>query len=492
MAAARARTAALLAVILPAGGCATLAPSRFVDGRTAPPAEVARRAAAEPAPPPAPAEPAAPPPSPAPAAPRSIPELVARALEVDPATRAAWHDVRAAAAAAGGERTAYLPSVSVGAGVQRAETARTLTRAGTTATTAGPSGELTWILLDLGARAARVDQADQLLLASRLAEHAAVADLVLRVQETAYQYLGSRALAEAEAAAVKQAEESLAAAEGRRGAGVATVADVLQARTALSQARLRLQQVEGQALTVAGALATLAGLPPTATLDLGALPADVRVPETSPAVEALLDEAARRSPDLARARAQAGAAAAGARAAERAWLPVLSLNAAASRSWYLDPSGVPPSSAWTVGLSLRVPLLEGLLRPAYDALAARAAADAAEARAAATGQAVALQVWTGYQAFRSAGLRVETARDLLASARASSDVAAGRYREGVGSILDLLTAQAALEGARAEEVRARADYLVALAQLARATGRLALPAPAAAPAPPAPAPEGNP
>jgi outer membrane protein TolC len=62
-------------------------------------------------------------------------------------------------------------------------------------------------------------------------------------------------------------------------------------------------------------------------------------------------------------------------------------------------------------------------------------------------------------------------------------VARGRYQEGVGSILDLLTAQSALETAQAEDVRARSDYLVALAQLARATGHLDLPAatPAAAP-----------
>jgi outer membrane protein TolC len=62
----------------------------------------------------------------------------------------------------------------------------------------------------------------------------------------------------------------------------------------------------------------------------------------------------------------------------------------------------------------------------------------------------------------------------------------------VGSILDLLNAQAALELARAEGIRARADYLVSLAQLARAAGRLDLAAGARAPAPgPSPAPGGT-
>jgi outer membrane protein TolC len=77
---------------------------------------------------------------------------------------------------------------------------------------------------------------------------------------------------------------------------------------------------------------------------------------------------------------------------------------------------------------------------------------------------------------RTAEGRVGTTRDLVTSARASAEVAQGRYKEGVGSILDLLNAQAALELALAEDVRARADFLVALARTARASGRLDLPA----------------
>jgi outer membrane protein TolC len=48
----------------------------------------------------------------------------------------------------------------------------------------------------------------------------------------------------------------------------------------------------------------------------------------------------------------------------------------------------------------------------------------------------------------------------------------GRYKEGVGNILDLLTAQAALSNARAQEVQARSLWFLAMAQLAHATGAL--------------------
>ena len=87
-------------------------------------------------------------------------------------------------------------------------------------------------------------------------------------------------------------------------------------------------------------------------------------------------------------------------------------------------------------------------------------------------QQVGLQVWTSYYGLRTATQRLATSRDLLASAQESANVAAERYRAGVGNIIDLLTAEAALENARAEEVQARADWFVAVAQLAHDTGNL--------------------
>ena len=76
-----------------------------------------------------------------------------------------------------------------------------------------------------------------------------------------------------------------------------------------------------------------------------------------------------------------------------------------------------------------------------------------------------------------------TAQDLLASAEASYDVALGRYKEGVGSILDLLAAQSVLEDGRVQLVRARSDWFLALVQFTHDTGTLA--PPAVRPSPPA-------
>ncbi len=53
-------------------------------------------------------------------------------------------------------------------------------------------------------------------------------------------------------------------------------------------------------------------------------------------------------------------------------------------------------------------------------------------------------------------------------------MALGRYREGVGDILDLLSAQRALATARAQRINARLGWFTSLAQLARDAGVLGL------------------
>ena len=65
---------------------------------------------------------AAPEPPQAPAAPRSLADLVDLALSRDPATRAAWHDARAAAAQAGAQRSLYWPTIDASASTLRQRT----------------------------------------------------------------------------------------------------------------------------------------------------------------------------------------------------------------------------------------------------------------------------------------------------------------------------------------------------------------------------------
>ncbi|HKJ93381.1 MAG TPA: TolC family protein, partial [Longimicrobiales bacterium] len=127
--------------------------------------------------------------------------------------------------------------------------------------------------------------------------------------------------------------------------------------------------------------------------------------------------------------------------------------------------------SYGLSLSLSLPIFSGFSQQ-FAVQGAEAQADAAQARADGLKQQVIQQVFTSYYALQTATQQARTAEDLLASATESEQVARGRYREGVGTIIDLLTAQRALADARAQQAQARWTWLNALAKLAHDAGVL--------------------
>jgi len=185
-----------------------------------------------------------------------------------------------------------------------------------------------------------------------------------------------------------------------------------------------------------------------------------------------LEKAVAERPDLAAQKFRALAAESRIRASAVDGLPTLSLDATGNRTFY-NRLGVPDPFAtnWAGLISLRIPVFRGF-DTAYQVQKAREEADLAKASAERTEDQVIFEVWSSYYGVRTAAQTVLTTRDLLASAQQSADVAEGRYRAGVGNILDLLTAQTAFADARSQEAQARSLWFLSVAQLAHATGVL--------------------
>ena len=393
------------------------------------------------------------------AGPVTLDRVIDIALENNPQTREAWLRARSAEAGLGSQRSEYLPDVDVNASVGHTNTSHF---------SFGPNVALTYLLFDFGGREARVEQARQTLIAADFLHNQVIQDVILRVERAYYQYLDAKALLAAQQATLNQRKTTLDAAEARHNAGVATIADVLQARTALSQAQLTYDTIEGNLRAIEGALATAMGVAPTATFELGELPADLPVDEVSGAIDELIAIAQRMRPELAAQRAFAERAEARIRAVRSEGLPTVTASASAGINFFSDGDTTKPHSA---AVGMRFPLFTGY-RNTYDIRQAEIEAELAREELRDLSQQISLDVWTSYFALRTARQRLTTSRDLLNSAQQSADVARARYREGIGTIVDVLTAEAALETARAQEVQARTDWFLAVAQLAHDTGRL--------------------
>jgi outer membrane protein len=399
----------------------------------------------------------------------TLEEAIDLALRNNPATRLSWASARAAAAAYASQRGDYVPTVDGELSVTRLKTGGTQGRAAVEQTLYGPSVILSYLLFDFGGRAGAVEGARQALIAANWTHNATIQNTVLQVALAYFDYVANQALLEAQAASVRDAETNLAAAEERRRVGLATIADVLQARTALSQVRLSLETTRGNLQTARGALALSMGLPADVPYDVEAPPPDVPIAGVADSVESLIAKAVETRPDLAAMRAEAAQARAEVRQTRAARFPSLLLDGTGSRTYLSTlPEG---TTNYNVQLGLRIPLFDGFSR-VWDQRQAQALEEVAAARAESLERDVTFEVFRSYHLLETATRRVMAAEDLLASAEQSEEVAAGRYRAGVGTILDLLVAQSALADARAQQVQARWSWHAALAQLAHDAGVL--------------------
>jgi outer membrane protein TolC len=402
----------------------------------------------------------------------SLADVVGVALANNPVTRASWFAARAAGALAGARRAPYYPLVDLAGSLTTSQTSSSDGRQGDPAGIGAASLNLTYLLFDFGGRRASAEDAYYGLVAADWAHNTNVQNTVFNVQAAYFQYLNVRGQLQAARASLESTRRNYEAATGRHDAGLATIADVLQARTALSQAELNVQLLEGQVQVFRGTLAAAMGLPANIPLDVGELPADLDLTRTEAPINALIATALLQRPDLSAARALVERAARRVEVARSDALPSVYVTGSLAPTFYAPGDVANYQTNWSTRLLVNVPLFTGYAR-SYERL--RTSEELAQARAQVETleQQTVLQVWTSYYALETATRRVSTSRDLLASAEQSERVAFARYKEGVGTILDLLVAQASLASARATEVQARTDWFVSLARLARDTGAAA-------------------
>ena len=399
----------------------------------------------------------------------SLAEVVDLALRNSPATRFSYTQARAAADVYGSNEGRLYPTLTAGLAANQSRTLSSPGRPAGDRSSYGPTLSLAYTVLDFGGRSGSIDVARQTAIAASLTHNATVENTILQVEAAAFTYLSTRALLGAQQSALDLATKALDAANERHRVGLATIADVLQAQTARSQAELQLETLQGQLLVTRGLLAVAMGVPANTPLDMPDIAAVDSVHFITQSVDTLINLAVQTRPELATARAQASAANSQIRVARSGYLPALGFTAVGQN----NGSNVSQFSGntYTVGFGVQMPVFSGFSNQ-YDVSAANEEYQSALARSESTKQQVIQEVFTAYYTLRTATDRVRTSRDLLASATQSEVVARERYREGVGTIVDLLVAQSALASARAQEIDARWQWRSSLAQLAHDVGVL--------------------
>jgi outer membrane protein len=426
------------------------------------------------------------------APPRSVPSFLPDAAKVytlselvnvaelnNPATRVAWENAKARAADLGVSRATLYPTLAALALADSNRTDIFFSPAWFRQTTGtfSPTLSLDYIIFDFGRRLQEIAISRSDLLAANFLFNDTHRKVIFQVMEAYYRLLNSKGQEEAQEANLKNAQTVQDAAEARLHEGLATLPDVLEARSATAQADYDLQAAIGATEIAHGDLATALGISPTSQFQVERIQ-DLTIPqEINDTVEKSIDRALAQRPDLMQQVQQLRAAGSEIKAAKTAYLPTLSFDGygGLSRSNGQQNQGPsvysPNQETWDARLTLSWNLFDGFAR---ENRLARARADQKQAAAQvdATRDQVENQVWAAYSNARTALREQKAAAALLAAASESYDAALQSYNYGVRSQIDVVSAQRVLAAARSADVSARTQLLTAISALAFETADL--------------------
>lgn len=402
----------------------------------------------------------------------SLSDVIELALCNNPQTHIVWANARAQAAQMGASMASYLPTFTgpISVSVSRNQAPGGLT---SDSTQKNISLNASYLLYDFGGRDASVENAKQLLVATNATRDETLQTTFLNAAQSYYTLLSAHASVRSYQAAETAASKSLDAALARYRAGTGTPADHMLAQTALSQATLNRIRAEGDAANAQGTLANVMGFDASQPFELAPVPESSPDPAAEQGIGKLIADARQNRPDLAAAEAQIKAAEANVIAIKAAGLPSVSLTGSVSRS-ELQSAGITSTSYGKgLGVSVSVPWFSGF-RDTYKNRAAEAQLASTVAERDRVANQIALDVWKAYQALLTNSQALRAADDLVASAEQSEKMTLGRYRAGVGNILDTLTAQSTLANAHQQRVSALYSFLASKFALAQSIGQLDL------------------
>ena len=397
--------------------------------------------------------------------PLSLVDVTEAALCNNPQTREVYANARVQAAQVGVARSLFFPSVTdtLSATENKNWTTNYNYSNATNRIVAS------YLLYDFGSRDANLENANELLRAASATQNTTVQTVLLAAVNAFYQVHATRAVLNASIDSERLYQESFKSAEAKYIAGVATPADKLQAQTSFANATLTKLKNEGALKIAYGNLANIMGVPANINFQMADSQLDV-IPElVDQDIEALIEQARIQRPDLIASEAQLKASLAKIEAVKADAKPKVRIDA--SNQYDENLLGQTSQNTSQIGIFLSIPLFEGY-KPTYLIRSAEATAELNASKRDQLKLQVSLDVWTAYQNLKTANESITASNVLVLSAEESSRVALGRYKEGVGNIIDTLNAQNALANAKQQKIQSVLNWNIARTTLAQSIGVL--------------------
>lgn len=394
----------------------------------------------------------------------SLPMALDHALCFNPGIRQASYAITEKQSDIDLAQISYRPRVNSAFSVTTSRAAATGDNTSQTPQNISSSIGLNWMLFDFGQRDATLAQTRSQLNSAvyglNNVKSLAVSETVRLYTDALGVWLRLENLRDAEIVA----EQSLRAATAKYNLQVGSLSEKLQAQTALSQTSLELVRANGQWETARAALAVHLGFPIFQKIGMPALEVAVPFIGIESNIEDMLQYMRENHPRLKSLQADAHTLRSRSAAVVAEGRGSISLNASGQISRALNPGNNLSDKNLSATVSANIPLFN---RDEIDARLAQinAQTDTKLSLLEAAQRELDIELLRQVLVVRT---EIETkfaARILAAAAEQNHKVALGRYQSGVGTIVDLLTAQLALSAAR---------LALDVSYLSQATARLRL------------------
>jgi outer membrane protein len=324
-----------------------------------------------------------------------------------------------------------------------------------------------WIPFDWGKTAYGFKAAGSNVEAQQLNSQATLQQIELDVKVAFYEALAARASVDVARDALATQQRHAAQARAFYEVGSRTRIDVASADSDVAAAELTVARAKGALEAADAALAAAIGLDEWKPFELVTPPAPSDAP--APSQGALFDEALKSRPEPKELTLRARSMVEQWRSARGQFLPSVIIQA--GPNW----SGTDITALATnlqVSLSLSFPIFGMNPYLVYEQMREAKANELTYlAQERQVRNQIRLEAAGARAALDSARESVVSARKLVDAAKVRRDLAEGRYKEGVGNIIELSDAELAFINASFQEVRANFDLAEADARLVHALGR---------------------
>lgn len=403
-------------------------------------------------------------------------QAIERAVCQYPETKSAWIQTKVQAAQVKIAQSAYFPQVDTTLNYDWGRDdyqvdGRPELSYDTDTRRYGLAVQANWLLYDFGARKYQVEEAQKLLAMSLAQQDSVLQNVILKTITAYYQIIQIELKLDNLKQLVAFADQNYKIAHARYKAGAGIKSDELQMSANAAKARSDQTQLQGQLKIAKGQLAALMGEPAYQDFKIHN---QLKIPSTVNLknIESLIQQASNIHPRFKAAQFNIEAAKDKVKATQRSRYPSLSLNSSFQHSTQLGESPFGnDTQRLQAGVQLNLPLFDGFNRKNQIVLAQKNL-ELKQLEEEQLKLEISTEIWKKYNELQAVHENIKALTLLNQSASKAYEVSQGRYKAGVGNMLEVVNAQNLLTEAKMNYSTALTQFLVTRYELLSSIGNL--------------------